>query len=46
MQPLIDIWIANGSIPADAANGACAVIQPQAQIQMQAPPQAPMQLQA
>lgn len=25
MQPLIDIWIANGSIPADAANGACAV---------------------
>ena len=25
MQPLIDIWIANGSIPADAASGACAV---------------------
>ena len=25
MQPLIDIWVANGSIPADAANGACAV---------------------
>ena len=29
MQPLIDIWIANGSIPADAANGACAVFPPQ-----------------
>lgn len=29
MQPLIDIWIANGSIPADAANGACAVLLPQ-----------------
>lgn len=28
MQPLIDIWIANGSIPADAANGVCAVAQP------------------
>ncbi|SLM38197.1 Mob1/phocein [Lasallia pustulata] len=26
MQPLIDIWIANGSIPADAANGACAIV--------------------
>ncbi|MCJ1478625.1 hypothetical protein MMC13_007306 [Lambiella insularis] len=25
MQPLIDIWVANGSIPADAAAGACAV---------------------
>ena len=25
MQPLIDIWIANGSIPADAAKGACSV---------------------
>ena len=25
MQPLIDIWIANGSIPADAAKGACAI---------------------
>lgn len=23
MQPLIDIWITNGSIPADAARGAC-----------------------
>lgn len=29
MQPLIDIWIANGSIPADAANGACTVVPPQ-----------------
>lgn len=29
MQPLIDIWIANGSIPADAANGACTIVQPQ-----------------
>ena len=28
MQPLIDIWVANGSIPPDAANGACAVVQP------------------
>ena len=28
MQPLIDIWIANGSIPDEAANGACAVTQP------------------
>jgi len=28
MQPLIDIWIGNGSIPADAANGACAVTGP------------------
>ena len=26
MQPLIDIWIANGSIPADAANSACAIV--------------------
>jgi hypothetical protein len=26
MQPLIDIWIANGSIPADAANGACSIV--------------------
>ena len=26
MQPLIDIWIANGSIPAEAANGACAIV--------------------
>lgn len=25
MQPLIDIWIANGSIPADAAKGACTI---------------------
>ena len=25
MQPLIDIWVANGSIPHDAAVGACAV---------------------
>jgi hypothetical protein len=25
MQPLIDIWIANGSIPPEAANGTCAV---------------------
>jgi hypothetical protein len=25
MQPLIDIWVANGSIPPDAANGACAI---------------------
>lgn len=32
MQPLIDIWVANGSIPADAAAGACAV-QPQQQQQ-------------
>lgn len=23
LQPLIDIWVANGSIPADAARGAC-----------------------
>lgn len=29
MQPLIDIWIANGSIPADAANGACTIVTPQ-----------------
>jgi len=29
MQPLIDIWIANGSIPADAASGACAVFSSQ-----------------
>ena len=29
MQPLIDIWTANGSIPSDAANGACAVLPPQ-----------------
>lgn len=29
MQPLIDIWIKNGSIPADAANGACTVVLPQ-----------------
>jgi hypothetical protein len=29
MQPLIEIWIANGSIPADAANSSCAVPQPQ-----------------
>ena len=28
MQPLIDIWTANGSIPADAARGACAIQQP------------------
>lgn len=27
MQPLIDIWVANGSIPADAAKGACAITQ-------------------
>ncbi|MCJ1443404.1 MAG: hypothetical protein MMC23_003902 [Stictis urceolatum] len=25
MQPLVDIWFANGSIPADAANGSCAI---------------------
>lgn len=30
MQPLIDIWIHNGSIPSEAANGACAVVAPQA----------------
>ena len=29
MQPLIDIWIASGSIPADAANAVCAVVPPQ-----------------
>lgn len=29
MQPLIDIWIANGSIPAEAANSACAIVPPQ-----------------
>ena len=29
MQPLIDIWITNGSIPPEAANGACAVVPPQ-----------------
>ena len=29
MQPLIDIWVANGSIPPDAANSACAVVPPQ-----------------
>lgn len=29
MQPLIEIWIANGSIPPDAANGACAILPPQ-----------------
>lgn len=28
MQPLIDIWISNGSIPPDAANGACAIMPP------------------
>jgi hypothetical protein len=28
MQPLIDIWISNGSIPHDAATGACAIIPP------------------
>lgn len=26
MQPLIDIWVANGAIPADAASGACAIV--------------------
>ena len=26
LQPLIDIWVANGSIPADAANGACTIL--------------------
>ncbi|MCJ1395029.1 hypothetical protein MMC18_007910 [Xylographa bjoerkii] len=26
MQPLIDIWIANGSIPAEAAAGACVIV--------------------
>ena len=31
MQPLVDIWIANGSIPADAAKSACAVQQAQPQ---------------
>ena len=25
MQPLIDIWVANGSVPPEAAQGACAV---------------------
>lgn len=29
MQPLIDIWIANGSIPLDAVNGTCVVVAPQ-----------------
>ena len=29
MQTLIDIWIQNGSIPLDAANGACTVLLPQ-----------------
>jgi Mob1/phocein family len=29
MQPLIDIWVGNGAIPADAANGACAIAPPQ-----------------
>ena len=29
MQPLIDIWTHNGSIPLEAANGACAVVAPQ-----------------
>ena len=28
MQPLIDIWIASGAIPAEAAVGACAVVPP------------------
>lgn len=26
MQPLVDIWVANGSIPADAASGACTIV--------------------
>ncbi|KAL9117808.1 MAG: hypothetical protein Q9187_005653, partial [Circinaria calcarea] len=26
MQPLIDIWIVNGTIPADAAAGACTIV--------------------
>lgn len=26
MQPLIDIWISNGSIPPDAAAGACTIV--------------------
>lgn len=26
MQPLVDIWVANGAIPADAASGACAIV--------------------
>ena len=26
MQPLIDIWVANGSIPPDAATSACAIL--------------------
>ncbi|MCJ1312439.1 hypothetical protein MMC25_006113 [Agyrium rufum] len=25
MQPLIDIWVGNGSVPADCANGACTI---------------------
>ena len=29
MQPLVDIWTANGSIPADAVKGACAINQNQ-----------------
>ncbi len=28
MQPLIDIWVANGSIPVEAVNGTCAVVPP------------------
>lgn len=28
MQPLLDIWIANGSIPPDAATSACAITAP------------------
>ena len=30
MQPLIDIWISNGTIAADAAKGACSVTPPDA----------------
>ncbi|MCJ1482993.1 hypothetical protein MMC06_003159 [Schaereria dolodes] len=29
MAPLIEIWIANGSIPPDAASGACTIVQTQ-----------------
>ncbi|MCJ1226026.1 hypothetical protein MMC12_002675 [Toensbergia leucococca] len=29
LQPLIDIWIGNGSVPQDAANGACTIVAPQ-----------------
>ena len=29
MKPLTDIWVANGSIPPDAASGACTIVPPQ-----------------